>query len=89
MVVSGGEEGSNKTKQSVNTKSSIIKILENIRVLKKESNASNEKTSKDNIKDCITEMHNKGDFDNVICFSTPLYNNDLYKKFHPDKLSTA
>ena len=47
------------------------------------------KTSKENIKTCITEMHNNGDFDNVICFSTPLYNNDLYKKFHPDKLSTA
>ena len=41
------------------------------------------------VKDCITEMHKRGDFDDVICFSTPLYNNDLYKKFHPDELSTA
>ena len=49
----------------------------------------NLKLNSQEIKDFITEMHEKGDFDDVNCFSTPLYENELYKKFHPDKLSTA
>ncbi len=47
------------------------------------------KVTKEMAKICITEMHKYGDFDDVICFSTPLNNNDLYKRFHPDKLATA
>ena len=50
---------------------------------------SNLKINLQEVKDLITEMHEKGDFDDVNCFSTPLYENELYKKFHPDKLSTA
>ena len=50
---------------------------------------SNLKINSQEVKDFITEMHEKGDFDDVNCFSTPLYENELYKKFHPDKLSTA
>ena len=47
------------------------------------------KFTEQEVKDFITEMHLRGDFDDVNCFSTPLYQNDLYKKFHPDKLSIA
>ena len=35
------------------------------------------------IKDYMSEMHSKGDFDNVICFGIELSENQLYKKFHP------
>ena len=47
------------------------------------------KFTEQEVKDFITEMHLRGDFDDVNCFSAPLYQNDLYKKFHPDKLSIA
>ena len=47
------------------------------------------KFTEQEVKDFISEMHLRGDFDNVNCFSAPLYQNDLYKKFHPDKLSIA
>ncbi|WP_269621764.1 hypothetical protein [Prochlorococcus marinus] len=50
---------------------------------------ANLKVSSNDAKVYLTEMHEKGDFDDVNCFSTPLYQNDLYKKFHPDKLTTA
>jgi hypothetical protein len=53
------------------------------------ASVGNLKLNSQEIKDFITEMHEKGDFDDVNCFSTPLYENELYKKFHPDKLSTA
>ena len=43
--------------------------------------------TKEEVKDFITEMHLNGDFDDVKCFETPLYNNLLYKKWHPDALS--
>ncbi len=51
--------------------------------------SSNLTVNSDNVKLYLTEMHEKSDFDDVNCFSTPLYQNDLYKKFHPDKLTTA
>ena len=35
------------------------------------------------IKNYMTEMHSKGEFDNVICFGIELSENQLYKKFHP------
>ena len=35
------------------------------------------------IKDHMSEMHSKGDFDNVNCFGIELSENQLYKKFHP------
>ena len=50
---------------------------------------ANLKVNSNDAKVYLTEMHEKGDFDDVNCFSTPLYQNDLYKKFHPDKLTTA
>ena len=50
---------------------------------------ANLKVNSNEAKVYITEMHEKGDFDDVNCFSTPLYQNDLYKKFHPDKLTTT
>ncbi len=50
---------------------------------------NNLKITKQEVKDFITVMHERGDFDNVICFSTDLLGNDLYKKFHPDKLSIS
>ncbi len=53
------------------------------------ASASNMKINLQEVKDFITAMHEKGDFDDVNCFSTPLIENELYKKFHPDKLSTS
>ena len=50
---------------------------------------ANLKVNSNDAKVYLTEMHENGDFDDVNCFSTPLYQNDLYKKFHPDKLSTS
>ena len=47
------------------------------------------KFTEQEVKDFIAKMHLRGDFDDVNCFSAPLYQNDLYKKFHPDKLSIA
>jgi len=35
------------------------------------------------IKDNMTIMHKKGDFDNIVCFGIELSENQLYKKFHP------
>ncbi len=35
------------------------------------------------IKNCMTEMHSNGDFDDVVCFGIELSENQLYKKFHP------
>jgi|TARA_B100000131_G_C17815931_1_gene491680 phage/plasmid-associated DNA primase len=35
------------------------------------------------IKDNMTIMHQKGDFDNIVCFGIELSENQLYKKFHP------
>ena len=35
------------------------------------------------IKDYMTDMHTKGDFDHVVCFGIKLSENQLYKKFHP------
>tara|TARA_B100000700_G_C14539261_1_gene621213 strand:- start:43 stop:303 length:261 start_codon:yes stop_codon:yes gene_type:complete len=34
------------------------------------------------VKDFITEMHQKGEFDHVECWGLELGANDLYKKFH-------
>ncbi len=51
--------------------------------------SSNLNVNSNDAKVYLTEMHEKGDFDDVNCFSTPLYQNDLYKKFHPDKLTIA
>ena len=35
------------------------------------------------IKNYMSEMHSKGEFDNVVCFGIELSENQLYKKFHP------
>ena len=35
------------------------------------------------IKDNMTIMHKKGEFDNIVCFGIELSENQLYKKFHP------
>jgi len=35
------------------------------------------------IKNYMSDMHSKGDFDNVVCFGIELSENQLYKKFHP------
>ena len=35
------------------------------------------------IKDNMTIMHQKGDFDNIVCFGIELSENQLYKKFNP------
>ena len=35
------------------------------------------------IKNYMSVMHSKGDFDNVVCFGIELSENQLYKKFHP------
>ncbi len=35
------------------------------------------------IKDNMTIMHKKGDFDSIVCFGIELSENQLYKKFHP------
>ena len=35
------------------------------------------------IKDNMTLMHKKGDFDIIVCFGIELSENQLYKKFHP------
>ena len=35
------------------------------------------------IKNYMSDMHLKGEFDNVICFGIELSENQLYKKFHP------
>ena len=35
------------------------------------------------IKDYMSDMHLKGEFDDVICFGIELSENQLYKKFHP------
>ena len=35
------------------------------------------------IKDHMTNMHNNGDFDDIVCFGIELSENQLYKKFHP------
>ena len=35
------------------------------------------------IKDFMTDMHENGEFDNVVCFGIELSENQLYKKFHP------
>ena len=56
---------------------------------RKLASSSGQQLTIQEVKDFISEMHKTGDFDDVICFSAPLYNNDLYKKFHPDELSTS
>ena len=35
------------------------------------------------IKDHMSQMHNNGDFDDIVCFGIELSENQLYKKFHP------
>ncbi len=35
------------------------------------------------IKNYMSDMHSKGDFDDVVCFGIELSENQLYKKFHP------
>ena len=35
------------------------------------------------IKNCISDMHLNGDFENVFCFGIELSKNQLYKRFHP------
>ena len=35
------------------------------------------------IKDYMSDMHSKGEFDSVVCFGIELSENQLYKKFHP------
>ena len=35
------------------------------------------------IKEHMSQMHNNGDFDDIVCFGIELSENQLYKKFHP------
>ena len=54
-----------------------------MRVLSEHCNNFGMNIDDSEIKDYMSDMHSKGDFDDVVCFGIELSENQLYKRFHP------
>ncbi len=54
-----------------------------MRVLSEYCNSYEMHIDDSEIKNYMSDMHSKGEFDNVVCFGIELSENQLYKKLHP------
>ena len=54
-----------------------------MKMLSKYCNDSDLLFTDEEIKDHMSLMHSKGEFDDIVCFGIELSENQLYKKFHP------